>query len=78
MRAFNMFTIYVSIVLSAWLLWCVGCFICVLITYRQFRQSVKMSAGSCGYLVVIIFSVLWMAISSALKMVCRPGSLLDI
>ena len=47
-------------------------------TYRQLRQSVKMWVSSCGYLVVIIFSVLWMTISSALKMVCKPGSLLDI
>ena len=78
MRVFSIFTISVSMVLSAWLLWCVGCFICVLMTYRQLRQSVKMWAGSCGYLVVIIFSVLWMAISSALKMVCNPGSLFDI
>ena len=47
-------------------------------TYRQFRQSVKMWAGSWGYLVVIIFIVLCMAISSALKMVCNLGSLFDI
>ena len=38
----------------------------------------KMAAGSWGYLVVIIFSVLCMAINSALKMVCNPGSLFDI
>ena len=38
----------------------------------------NMWAGSCGYLVVIIFSVLCMAISSALKLVCSPGSLFDI
>ena len=44
----------------------------------QFRQSVNMCAGSFGYLVVIILSVLCMAINSALKMVCRPGSLFDI
>ena len=37
-----------------------------------------MWAGSWGYLVVIIFIVLCMAISSALKMVCKPGSLFDI
>ena len=47
-------------------------------TYRQLRQSVKMAAGSWGYLVVIIFSVLCMAINSALKMVCNPGSLFYI
>ena len=47
----------------------------MLVTYRQLRQSVKMWVGSCEYLVVIIFSVLSMAISSALKMVCNPGSI---
>ena len=66
-RFFSISTIDVSMVLSAWLLWWVGCFICVLSTYRQLRQSVNMCAGSFGYLVVIIFSVLCMAISSALK-----------
>ena len=44
----------------------------------QFRQSVNMCAGSFGYLVVISLSVLCIAINSALKMVCRPGSLFDI
>ena len=50
----------------------------MLITYRQFRQFVNMCAGSFGYLVVINLSVLCIAINSALKLVCRPGSLLDI
>ena len=45
-RFLSILTMSVSMVLSAWLLWCVGCFICVLITYRQLRQSVKMWAGS--------------------------------
>ena len=44
----------------------------------QFRQSVNMCAGSFGYLVVISLSVLCIAINSALKMVCRPGSLFEI
>ena len=35
-------------------------------------------AGSFVYLVVISLSVLCMAISLALKQVCRPGSLFDI
>ena len=34
-------------------------------------------AGSFGYLLVIILSVLCMAISSALKLVWSPGSLFD-
>ena len=77
-RLFSISTIDVSIVLSAWLLWWVGCFICVLSTYIQLRQSVNMCAGSLAYLVVISLSVLCMAISSALKQVCRPGSLFDM
>ena len=59
-RFFSISTIDVSIVLSAWLLWWVGCFICVLRTYRQFRQYVNMWAGSLLYLVVINLSVLCM------------------
>ena len=38
----------------------------------------NMCAGSFVYLVVINLSVLCMAISSALKLVCRLCSLLDI
>ena len=34
--------------------------------------------GSSGYLVVISLSVLCMAISSALKQVCRPCNLFDM
>ena len=71
-------TIDVNMVLSAWLLWWEGCFICVLRTYIQLRQSVNMCAGSLAYLVVISLSVLCMAISSALKLVWRLGSLFDI
>jgi hypothetical protein len=59
-------------------LWWEGYFICVLSTYRQLGQSVNMCAGSFVYLVVINLSVLCMAISSALKLVCRRGSLFDI
>ena len=50
----------------------------MLITYRQFRKSVNICASSFGYLVVINLSVLCIAINSALKLVCRPGSLFDI
>jgi hypothetical protein len=39
---------------------------------------VNMCACSFGYLVVINLSILWMTISSVLKLVCRPGSLLHI
>ena len=35
-------TIYFNIVLYEWLLCCVGCLICVVITYKPFRQFVKM------------------------------------
>ena len=57
-RSFSIFTIVVNMVLSAWLLCCVGCFMCVLITYIQLRQSVNMYAGSLGYLLLIILSIL--------------------
>jgi hypothetical protein len=77
-RFFSISTIEVNMVLSAWLLWCVGCFICVLSTYIQLRQSVNICAGSFGYLVVISLRVLCMAISSALKHVCRPDNLLEM
>ena len=67
-----------SMVLSTWLLCWVGCFICVLITYRQWRQLVNVCAGSLAYSVVIILSVLWMATSSAPMLVCNSGGLFDI
>ena len=38
----------------------------------------NMCAGSFVYLVVINLNVFCMAISSALKLVCRPGSLFEI
>ena len=38
----------------------------------------NMCAGSLLYLVVMSLSVLCMAMSSALKLVCRLGSLFDI
>ena len=75
---FSISIIDFNIVLSTWLLWWVGCFICELSTYRQLRQSVNMCVGSLAYLVVISLSVLCMTISTALKPVCRPGSLFDI
>ena len=53
MRVFNISTMFVSIVLSAWLLCMVGCLICVFKLYRQLRQSVNMCAGSFGYFVDI-------------------------
>ena len=56
----------------------VGCLMCVFRLYRQLRQSVNICAGSSGYLVEISLSVLWIAISSARKLVCRPGSLFEI
>ena len=56
----------------------VGCLICVFRLYGQLRQSVNICAGSSGYLVEISLSVLWIAISSARKLVCRPCSLFEI
>ena len=38
----------------------------------------NMCAGSLAYLVVISLIVLCIAISSALKLVCSPGSLFDM
>ena len=63
-------------VLSGWLLCNVRCFICVLITYSPFRQSVNMYAGLLGYSLLIIFRFACIAINFALKMFCRPGSLI--
>ena len=77
-RFFSIFTISSNMVLSAWLFCWVGCFSCVFRTCIQLRQSVKICAGSFMYLVVISESVSCMAISSALKHVCSPGSLFDI
>ena len=77
-QLFSISTIDTSMVLLAWLLCWVGCFICVLITYRQLRRSVNMCVGSLGFFVVICFNVMGMVISSALKMVCNLGSLFDI
>ena len=62
-------------VLSRWLLCLKGCFICVLITYSPLRQFVNKCTGLLGYSSLIIFRVACIAINSALKMFCRPGSL---
>ena len=62
-------------VLFGWLLCSVRCFICVLIIYSPLRQFVNMCIGSLGYSSLIIFRVACIAINSALKMFCRPGSL---
>ena len=48
-----------------------GCFIFILITYNPLKQSVNMYAGLLG-----VFFVNYFAINSALKMFCRPGSLI--
>ena len=74
---FSISIVDVNLVLLAWLLWRVGCFICVLSTYKQLKEFVNMCASSSIYLVVINLSVLCMAISSALKLVCRPNNLFD-
>ena len=63
---------------SGWLLWRVGCLICVLSRYSTFRLSVKMNAGSLGNCVLIICSVSCIAIISARSMFWCPCSLLAI
>ena len=63
-------------VLSGWLLYSVRCFICVLITYNPLRQFVNMCASSLRYSSLIILRVACIAISSALKVFCRLGSLI--
>jgi hypothetical protein len=45
-RLLNILTIAANIVLSGWLFCCVGCFICVLMRYREFRLFVKMCTSS--------------------------------
>ena len=62
-------------VLSRWLLYNVRCFICVLIMYNPLRQYVNMCVGSLGYSLLIILRIACIAISSALKIFCRPSSL---
>ena len=47
-----------------------------LITYSPLRQSVNMCAGSLGYSSLIIFRIACIAINSALKMFCKPDSLI--
>ena len=57
-----------SVTWSGWLLWRVGCLICVLSRYNTFRLSVNMNAGSLGNCVLMILSVLCIAIISARSM----------
>ena len=62
-------------VLSGWLFCRVRYFICVFITYNPLRQSIKMCAGSLGYSSITFLRAACIAINSALKMFCKPGSL---
>ena len=68
----------VSVTWSGWLLCSVGCLICVFSKYKTLRLSVNMYAGSFGYWVVIIRSVLCIAIISTLRIFWWPCSLLAI
>jgi hypothetical protein len=77
-RSFSSFTIKASIVLSRWLFCSVGCFIWVLMRYRELRLSVKICAGSWGNSWLRMSSVCYMAVISPLNMFCSPISLLDI
>ena len=54
--AFWAFLPWMLIFFSGWLLCIIGCFGCVLSTYRQLRQLVNMYAGSFEYLIVISLS----------------------
>jgi hypothetical protein len=56
-RFLSIFDINASIVLSGWLFCCVGCFIWVLMRYREFKLSVKMCAGLLGNLCVSICKI---------------------
>jgi hypothetical protein len=47
-RFLSILVIDASIVLSGWLFCYVGCFIWVLIRYKEFKLSVKMCVGSLG------------------------------
>jgi hypothetical protein len=51
-------TMEASVAWSGWLLYNVGCLICVFSRYSTFRLSVNKYAGSFGHWVVIIRSVL--------------------
>ena len=53
---------------SGWLLWRVGCLICVLSRYSTFKLYVNMNAGSLGNCVLMILSVLCIAIIYARSM----------
>ena len=70
---FSISTMDVNIILSVWLLCRVGCFSCMLSTYRKLKQSVNMFGVLFVYVVVISLSVLCMAINldtnSVLKLV---------
>ena len=68
-------TISCNMVLSAWLLCIVGCFICVLITYSPLSQFVNMCAAFLGYSSFLIFRVPCFVMNFALKIFCGPSSL---
>ena len=55
-----------------------GCLICVLSRYNTLRLYVNMYAGSFGYCVFMILSVLCIAIISARSMFWCPCSLLEM
>jgi hypothetical protein len=65
------------VIWSGWLLWSVGCLICVLSRYNTFRLSVNMYARSFGYSVLMILNVLC-PIIFARNMFWCPCSLLEM
>lgn len=52
----------VSIVSLGWLVWCVGCLMCVAIRYSDFKLCVKMCAGLLWNCCVSICRVWWIAV----------------
>jgi hypothetical protein len=61
-------TMVARVIWSRWLLCSVGCLIYVLSRYNTFRLSVNMYAGSFGYSVLMVLSVLCIAIIYARNM----------
>ena len=57
------FTIFISVVLSRWLLYNVECLICDLMTYKSLRQFINMYASSFRCFVLSIFRTLCIEIS---------------
>jgi hypothetical protein len=75
MRFLSIFAIDAKISLFGWLFCCVGCFIWVLMRYREFMLFVKICAGSLGNSYISICKVWCIAEILAWNMFCSPISL---